>query len=584
MLSDPYVRPETDHFVTDMSGFHSKVALRVTDYKVYRRYALAVPQNIFEISLLHSPGSACLLCCKHYHGKHRAFRSGEKMSGSKRLLTVCILGMILLIAAGCSRKPADTVETVQTLPAVKGSVRKVITFVGNVTSGQSSSLTWGTDGVIETVNVRIGDSVSEGQILATLAEDSLSSAVLNAEIPLINAQENLDEVLASETPKAQAYKEMKDREAALVKAEKHQESLKYPHALAGDIMYWADQVEIYRKYYEDAQELLDGAIGWKNSPDETYYNLYETFRKNQLTALNNYSEVYNNYLYYSGKATQNDFDQAAADIDVAKSEYEKAMKNFMTYYSEYPRTKDVAAAELTLKNAQDTYNRRNIVADINGVVTSIRAREGDYVTQGTAAFQLDNKVRLYVPMDVPEIDVVNIQDGMQALVVLDADTDKVYDGVVTTISASGEESGNRVTFGTVVEILAPDDSVKIGMTAEVDLVLEKSENALLVPANAVFSDNGNTYVAIRSDGESNDVPVKVGIVTETVAEITGGFLKEGDEVIVPSIDSSILKDMGLNGSRETIEEEGLLIGGGPALNREGFSGMPQVPGNDQAVN
>ena len=187
------------------------------------------------------------------------------MSGSKRLLTVCILGMILLIAAGCSRKPADTVETVQTLPAVKGSVRKVITFVGNVTSGQSSSLTWGTDGVIETVNVRIGDSVCEGQILATLAEDSLSSAVLNAEIPLINAQENLDEVLASETPKAQAYKEMKDREAALVKAEKHQESLKYPHALAGDIMYWADQVEIYRKYYEDAQELLDGAIGWKTA-------------------------------------------------------------------------------------------------------------------------------------------------------------------------------------------------------------------------------------------------------------------------------------------------------------------------------
>ena len=48
MLSDPYVRPETDHFVTDTSGCHSKVVLRVRDYKVYRRYALAVPQKFLR--------------------------------------------------------------------------------------------------------------------------------------------------------------------------------------------------------------------------------------------------------------------------------------------------------------------------------------------------------------------------------------------------------------------------------------------------------------------------------------------------------------------------------------------------------
>ena len=39
-------------------------------------------------------------------------------------------------------------------------------------------------------------------------------------------------------------------------------------------------------------------------------------------------------------------------------------------------------------------------------------------------------------------------------------------------------------------------------------------------------------------------------MSETVAEITGGFLKEGDPVTVPSIDNSILRDMGISGSEE----------------------------------
>lgn len=472
------------------------------------------------------------------------------MPGMKRLMTVLGLGVILLFCAACSRNTAETAETPETLPATVGTVQKVITFVGNVTSGQSSSLTWGTTGVIGDVTVRIGDTVTEGQILATLEEDSLSSAVLNAEIPLITAREDLDNVLESETPKATAYKELKDKEGVLAGAEKYQESLKYPHAVVGDINYWAGQVEIYRQYYEEAQAELDNYVRWKHSPDENEYNMYEKYRKEMLTALNNYAEVYNNYLYYSGSATQNDFDQAAADIDVAQADYEKALKNFQTY-SVYPRVKDVAAAELKVNNALDSYNRRNIVADINGVVTSVKARKGDYVTQNTAAFQLDNISSLYIPMDVSEIDVVNVRDGMRARVVLDSNTDKVYEGVVVTVSASGESSGNRVTFGTMVKILEPDERVKIGMTAEVDLILETSENALLVPANSVFRDGGTTYVTIAGDNADSEVPVTTGIVTETVAEITGGFLKAGDLVRVPSIDSSILRDMGLDSSRQT---------------------------------
>lgn len=460
--------------------------------------------------------------------------------------TLIFAGLVLIVLlCGCARKQISTPEEIQTLPASIGTVRSVVTFIGNVTGGQSASLVWKTNGVIDKVHVKLGEQVVEGEVLAELETASLSARVINSEIPFINALEELEEVLDSETPKAQAYKELKDKEAELEKAERYQESLKYPHATIGDIAYWSEQVEYYKKNYDDAKQTFDDAVSWKNSPNESEFNLYESRRKAMLTALNQYAEAYNNYLYYSGHATENEMEQAAADIAKSRAEYEKSLKNFRTYES-YPREKDLAAAQLKLDNAQSTYNQRNIISTINGVVTGITAREGDYVSQGGAAFRLDNIDHLYVPMEVSELDIVKVHDGMHALVKLDANAEKIYEGVVRTVSASGTSADNRVTFKTMVEILEPDDSVKIGMTAEVDLVTAEKSDVLLVPSNAVFQENGVSYVAVSNGSGVYDIPVTVGLTSETVTEITGGYLKEGDKVVVPSVDNSILRDMGIN--------------------------------------
>ena len=463
---------------------------------------------------------------------------------SKIFILSGVLTAAALLGTACApRQNPEAQQQTLSLPATTGTIQNVVTFVGNVTSGQTSALTWKTDGVIETVNVELGDYVEQGDILATLERGSLSAAVLNSEVPLIEAQEELDELKVSETAKASAYKDLKDKEAALSDAEKKQESLKYPNATVGDINYWSEQVTIYKQYYDEALQSLEDAASWKNSPDETYTNLYDQRRTAMLTALNKYAEVYNNYLYYSGTATQNDQDQVAADIDVAKSDYEKALKTFATY-AEYPREKDIAAAEITLSNAEDTYNRRSIVADISGYVTVDKAREGDYVTKGSSAFQIDNTSKLYVPMDISELDVNEVYDGMKAVVTLDANTGKSYEGVVTTVSASGTDETYRVTFGTNVEILDPDDTVKVGMTAEVDLVMDEVTDALLVPLSAVTTEDGKAYVTVVNGETETKTQVTVGITTDTVAQITGG-LYEGDRVKVDSINEKVLTAMGL---------------------------------------
>ncbi|MBQ4513163.1 MAG: efflux RND transporter periplasmic adaptor subunit [Anaerolineaceae bacterium] len=469
----------------------------------------------------------------------------------KKIDRKTIFFLLLMAAAlcGCSQRSVPTENEILTVPAGRKSIEKTVIFIGNVTGGQTASLNWSTKGVIDTVNVKLGDSVAEGQVLASLAGDSLSTDVVNAEIPLITALDELDDVLYSETAKAQAYKDLKDKEGAMIDSEKAQESLKYPRAVTSDIKYWSEQTQIARETYEEALGSFNDAVSWRNSPEKGERNEYDARRKKMLTALNKYAEVYNNYLYYSGKATENDKAQAAADIEVAKAAYENALKVFQSY-SVYPREKDLSAVQLKIENAQNTYNRRNIVASINGVVTEIYAREGDYVTQSAAAFRLDSMDHLYIPLNISEIDILEIHDGMKARIVLDAEPDVSYDGIVTTVSSSGTESGSRVTFQTMVEILEPDEKVKIGMTGEVNLILDEAENALIVPANAVYSDQGTWYVGISNGTTCNEVPVTIGITTDTLVQISSGFVNEGDLICVPSLDNSILRDMGLENSSE----------------------------------
>lgn len=497
-------------------------------------------------------------------------RTGLRMKNKTKNKWILTVTSAALLLSGCGKQTTTESQTL-TLPIVRGTVKTTITFVGNVTSSQKSELVWRTDGVVENVSVKLGDTVTEGQILATLEEESLSPKVLSAEIDLLDAQQKLEDVQVSQVSKAEAYKALTDKQVAVSDAESYQESLKYPRALSQDVEYYASQMEIQKGYYEDALADYSSVSMWQDPADE-FYDLQETKYEKVLSTRNTYAEAYNTYLYYAYQATGNDKNQAAADIDVAKAEYEAAVKSFKTFGT-WPREKDVKAAEAAVENAQDTFNRRSIVSDINGTITVQSVEAGDYVKEKDAAFQIDNLDRLFIPLDVSEIDIVEIKDGMKADIVLDANSNVTYEGVVSTVADTGSEDDNRVTFPVSVEFVEPDGAIHIGMTGEVDVVLEERDNVLIVPTSAVYTRNGVSYVMVESeDGESVETEVTPGLSNDTIMEIQNSDFLEGQKIQVPSIDQELLTMLGLDSSylQQTI----------PA----GMTGMPAVPVSGDASN
>ncbi|MHC1772733.1 MAG: efflux RND transporter periplasmic adaptor subunit [Flexilinea sp.] len=498
----------------------------------------------------------------------------------KRILSSILI--MSMMVGGCSlltqfQSDQNTETQELTFAAVKGTINSSIDIIGNVEYNQSASLSWKTDGVISQVNVKLGDTVKKGDILAVLETDSLNSSVILAEKTLIEAQEALTDVMESTTAKMTTFSTLTVNEISLKSTKQAQEALYYPRAdqLTIDMAYDEYMLTVEKFNYAKADyDSVKDQKGWEDAARQTYYESYKSTYDSMI-------EAYENWIWTKGEPTDTELAVAQGAVQVAQQAYDEALAEYQTYET-LPRQKDVQEAEINLTNAENSYNKRNIIATFDGTVTAVDAEVGHYVTSDTAAFQIDDMSRIFIPVDISEIDIQKVFSGQKVTVSLDAVTDKTYSGTVNKISDLGEGSNSRVTFETMVELTDPDESVKAGMTAEAEIVLEENENVLLVPLNAINTISGKTYVTISSDDGNRQIEVGVGMTTDLLAEITSG-VTEGDLIVVPSIDTQLYTELGIQPAG--MEQFGSFPGisgtaGGFALSG---SGTPVAPGSQQEM-
>jgi multidrug efflux pump subunit AcrA (membrane-fusion protein) len=141
---------------------------------------------------------------------------------------------------------------------------------------------------------------------------------------------------------------------------------------------------------------------------------------------------------------------------------------------------------------------------------------------------LDN---LEIVVNMSEVDINEIEAGQRAEITLDAVADASLAGEVSLIAPAGVQSSGVVNYPVTVALTDPSDSVKTGMTANLNIVVDERTNVLLVPNRAVKTVNKQKTVTVLFEGQQISVPVQVGLSDSTMTEITEG-LKEGDVVVV----------------------------------------------------
>jgi HlyD family secretion protein len=209
-----------------------------------------------------------------------------------------------------------------------------------------------------------------------------------------------------------------------------------------------------------------------------------------------------------------------------------------------PSDDDLTIAGTRITVAQATLNQTQLTAPFAGTITDIQVMPGDMVSQGKVAFRIDDLTKLFIELQVSEIDVYRIQAGQPVSVTFDAIPEKIYTGIVTDIGMVGTASSGTVNFSVMAQLTNADSAVKTGMTAVANVIISQVENVLQVPNRAVQTKEGQkiVYVWHPSEDKYYEVAVQVGVSSDTMTEISSEELNIGDEILVTI--PTTLKGMG----------------------------------------
>ncbi len=449
----------------------------------------------------------------------------KRFLGKKQLAALLALAVLLVVGcAGLANSGTGSATTVSVGVVSSVTVTDQIETSGNLEAGQLAKLSWGTSGTVEQVSVKVGQTVSAGQTLASLKTDSVPASVVTAQSDLASAQQELDTLLTSDSAEAAAQLAVANAEDAVATAQKKVDSLYYPRASDALIQNAYAQIQLDQKKLAEAQLSYRMVMNRRDANPEKAQALYNMTNA-QLTVNSDIAS----YNWYTGKVSDVDAELYRADLAVAKATLADAQQ-------QWDRLKNgvdpvsLAAAKAKVATAQESANRMLIVAPFDGEVIAVQATAGSPVSSGDAAIELVNRSTLKVDTLIDESDISAVAVGDKAEITLDSLPDVILKGKASLIDPIGNTVNGLVKYTVTVLLDLTDEPVLFGATANVVLATSAPHIVLAVPVAAVQSDTQGEYVLrLKSDGSTERISVVSGDLSGKLVTITGD-LKAGDKV------------------------------------------------------
>jgi RND family efflux transporter MFP subunit len=191
-----------------------------------------------------------------------------------------------------------------------------------------------------------------------------------------------------------------------------------------------------------------------------------------------------------------------------------------------------AKANLAVSQNQASYAA--LVANEDGLVTTVNAEPGQVVTAGQSVVRIAREDEREVAISVPENRIGEVTNARALVIALWAQPGRQYRGRVREVSPAVDPATR--TFAVRVTVDDPDASVQWGMTANVGVMGAGESNAALLPLTSIYHHEGKPAVW-RYDPASGKVaiaPVEIGQYREDGVVITSG-VHDGDWIVTAGV-------------------------------------------------
>ena len=439
----------------------------------------------------------------------------NKGKKKKKIWLIILIVVILVIAvAGTAVKKMTsqmetTANTVETVPVEKRNLSDSISLKGTIAGKSKTNVMSLAAAEITAVDVQVGDIVKEGDPLVTLDKKDIEKQIAELKTNINNA----NAVAANDAAQKQnsLAQNKQDQQDALDAAQKTIDEA---------------QADV-DKYKKKVSECEDYIYYLKNDHKDTteYDGKLETFKSSLETAQKALDSANDNYASVL-KSTDRSVASAQNTVDMEKYQ---------------------SSTTADLKDQLDQLEKQladcTLSAPISGVVTAVNVSVGDKNAAGTTMITIEDTSSLKVIVNVEEADILKIQEGMPATVTTDATGEEEIKGTVTRVvrvknqSANTNSTDTNTTTGYSAEITIDNADLLVGMSAKAKIIIKDRGTELAVPYDLIqYDENGDAFVLtaqMNGDGTATAVRknITVGEEVDYYTEVTGGDLKEGDQLI-----------------------------------------------------
>jgi HlyD family secretion protein len=487
-------------------------------------------------------------------------------------MTLAVTAAVVALSAGaCGSQAAPPPQTVR---VERASVSTGVDSTGSVSSLGSANLGFPTGGQLTAVDVKVGDRVTAGQVLATIDDFAARRQLQQARAQLAGQQAQFDKV--EDGTSVQGAQNSVNAAASIVSATKRQvdatlatddaaiaaagaggsstagsstsgmsgTSTMSGSGATGAVMGGA--MSLAGSAASGAMGAVGAATGTgassaqtatqataKRTADAAAGDLQiATARQGQVTAQNN--------LDAASAARPNDLAAARAAVDAARAQVAVAQQAVTNTTLRAPSDGTITAlnggvGEFVTPSSSTTPVAPGTDAAIPGAAqaagSAAAAAGGASPSRpgGTQFLVLQNLAQYAVVVPFQEVDAAQIAPAQHVSVSLDAIPDGSLDGTVLAVAPSSTAIGGSVEYYVTVALPA-DPRVRDGQSARATVITAQSGPKISVPNRALHRQgNTTTVTVVTPDGRAVPTPVTTGLAGADRTEITGG-LAEGQQV------------------------------------------------------
>ncbi|NQT79233.1 MAG: efflux RND transporter periplasmic adaptor subunit [Candidatus Aminicenantes bacterium] len=242
------------------------------------------------------------------------------------------------------------------------------------------------------------------------------------------------------------------------------------------------------------------------------------------------------------------YDRAEADYRTAKARFYAAMARLRVLEQGSNVKSVIEGVEISEqdlreieKETKEAISSMTLTAPISGIILSRDTDKGSAVIPissaygGTVIMTIADVSEKHFRGDVDEADIGKVNLGLPVKIYVEAYPDEPFKAKLTHISPQGLEEDDIVNFEIRATINDLENKLRVGMSADAELILEEHKNVLVIQEGAIIYEDEKTYVNVKDDTVQEGkrkVEITKGISDGLRTEILSG-LEEGQVVIIP---------------------------------------------------